>query len=159
MNKYAEHIYVIPEDDADRQIAVGFIGHHRVRNPRIKVMPVAGGWPNVFKTFLDEYIQTLRNCPKAHVLMLIDFDDHVEERKATFEQAIPDDLKARVFVVGSKYTPEMLKKSLKFGFDKIGESLANDCDADTAEYWNHEQLRHNDAERQRLVQAIKPFLF
>jgi hypothetical protein len=159
MNRYASHVYVIPEDDRDRQIADGFVDHHRVSDTRIKVMPPAGGWPNVLKTFHDEYIQTLRNYPKAHVLMLIDFDDHVEERKAKFEQAIPDDLKARVFVVGSKYTPEVLKKSLKFGFEKIGESLANDCDADTAEYWNHEQLQHNDAERQRLVQTVKPFLF
>jgi hypothetical protein len=159
MNRYAPHVYVIPEDDRDRQIADGFVGHHQVKDPRIKVMPLAGGWHNVLKTFRDEYIQTLRNYPLAHVVMLIDFDDHVEQRKAEFDQAIPDDLKARVFVVGPKDKPETLKRSLNISFEAIGESLANDCDAGTAEHWDHEQLQHNDAERQRLVQTIKPFLF
>ena len=46
-----------------------------------------------------------------------------------------------------------------FGYEEIGKSLANDCDAGTAEHWDHEQLKHNDAERHRLVQTVKPFLF
>ena len=61
MNKYAPHVYVIPEDDRDRQIAGGFVGHHQVKDPRIKVMPIAGGWPNVLKTFQEEYIRTQGN--------------------------------------------------------------------------------------------------
>ena len=69
------------------------------------------------------------------------------------------DIKARVFVVGSKSTPEILKNSLKLGLGKLGESLADDCDADTARFWGHEQLKHNTGERQRLVQTVKPFLF
>ncbi len=128
MNKYAFHIYVIPEDDADRQIADGFVLHHEVTTARIQVMPLARGWRNVLKTFQDEYIQTLRNYSQAHVVMLIDFDGHVETRKAEFDQAIPDDLKARVFVLGSKNDPETLKRSLNISFEEIGESLANDCD-------------------------------
>jgi hypothetical protein len=65
----------------------------------------------------------------------------------------------RVFVVGSKHEPETLKRALKIGFEAIGKSLANDCDTGTAECWDHEQLQHNDAERRRLVQIVKPFLF
>jgi hypothetical protein len=159
MNKYAPHVYVVPEDDADRQIANGFVLHHQVKDTRIKVVPPAGGWSNVLKTFQDEYIPTLRNYPQAHVVMLIDFDDQVEKRKAVFEQAIPEDLKTRVFVVGSKHNPETLKKALQIPFGDIGTSLAGDCDAGTTTFWDHEQLRHNDAERQRLVQTVKPFLF
>ena len=102
----------------------------------------------MLKTFDDEYIQTLRDFPMAHVVMLIDFDDRVEERTARFEESIPVDIKARVFVVGSKSTPEILKNSLKLGFEKLGESLADDCDAGTALFWGHEQLKHNHAERQ-----------
>ncbi len=159
MNKHVECIFVIPEDDADRQIADGFVLHPSVKDVRIQVLPPAGGWSKVLKTLRDEYIPVLRAYPKTHVVMLIDFDDQVEERKDRFEQAIPDDLKARVFVVGSRSTPEMLKNSLRFDFEKIGKALANDCDADALEYWGHEQLRHNDAEPQRLVQTVKPFLF
>lgn len=159
MNKYAPHVYVIPEDDCDRQIADGFVLHHLVNAARIQVMPLAGGWHNVLKTFQNEYIQTLRTYQQAHVVMLIDFDGHIAERRAQFEQAIPEDVKARAFVVGSKDNPETLKKSMKIGFEEIGKSLANDCHADTTQRWNHEQLQHNDVERQRLVQKIKPILF
>jgi len=159
MNKYVSHVYVIPEDDADRQIADGFVMHHQVKDTRIQVVPPAGGWSEVLKTFRDEYIPKLRDYPHAHIVMLIDFDDQVEKRKACFEQEIPNEFKMRVFVVGAKHNPETLKKALKIGFEEIGKSLANDCGAGSVEHWDHEQLRHNDAERQRLVQTVKPFLF
>ncbi|HUY88749.1 MAG TPA: hypothetical protein VMV10_08450 [Pirellulales bacterium] len=159
MNKYESHVFVIPEDDANRQIAEGFVEYHEVNHLRIRVMPVAGGWANVLVTFQNEYVRTLRNFGKAHIVMLIDFDDQVEQRRARFEEEIPEDVKTRVFVIGSKYTPEALKKSMKIAFEKIGESLAGDCRADTAENWSHEQLEHNETERQRLVETVKPFLF
>ncbi len=159
MNKYREHVYVIPEDDADRQIAVGFVDHHRVDVRRIQIMPVAGGWSHVLSTFREEYLLTLRNFPTTHVVLLIDFDGQVENRKQEFEQAIPEDVKARVFVVGSCDEPETLKSALNIGFEQIGKSLAEDCDKDTVDYWSHEQLQHNDAERKRLILTVKPFLF
>jgi hypothetical protein len=158
MNKYAPHVYVIPEDDANRQIADGFVLHPRVKEMRIQVMPPAGGWPKVLKTFGDEYIRKLSENPNTHVVMLVDFDDQVEKRKVDFEQAIPAECKARVFVVGSKQTPEALKKQVKKSFEEIGQSLADDCDAGTA-FWGHEHLSHNDAERRRLVEVVRPFVF
>jgi hypothetical protein len=159
MNKYAPHVYVIPEDDRDRQIADGFVLHHQVKDRRIQVMPPAGGWLKVLKTFQDEFVPKLREYTQAHVVMLIDFDGRVAERLDEFRQATPDALKDRVFVVGSKYEPETLKRALKIGFEAIGKSLANDCDTGTTECWDHEQLQHNDAEQRRLVQIVKPFLF
>jgi hypothetical protein len=159
MNKYVPHVYVIPEDDAGRQIADGFVLHHQVSDTRIQVVPPPGGWAEVLKVFEDEYLQTLHQYPERHVVMLIDFDDHVEQRRSHFEQAIPDDLRARVFIVGVKDEAETLKKAVGISFEKIGQSLAADCDAGTAENWNHEQLQHNDAERLRLVQTVRPFLF
>ena len=161
MNKSSEHVYVIPEDDADRQIAVGFIEHHSVKDSRIKVMPVAGGWMNVLKTFVDEYIQNLKNNPKAHVVMLIDFDGWFEQRRKKFEQEIPDEIKPRVFVVGSKNTPQTLKRALnyQFSFSKIGDSLADECATGITKLWGHEQLTHNDPDRQHLNLTVKPFLF
>jgi hypothetical protein len=159
VNKYAPHVYVIPEDDRNRQIADGFVLHHQVNYARMQVVPPAGGWSKVLKTFRDEYIPKLRDYPEAFVVMLIDFDDQVEKRKAEFQQEIPVEFKARVFVVGSKHNPETLKKSLKISFERIGESLANDCGVGTAEHWSLHQLAHNDAERQRLAQTVKQFLF
>jgi hypothetical protein len=159
MNKYVEHVYVIPEDDADRQIAVGFVNHRRVRDTRIQVMPVAGGWRNVLKTFMDEYIRKLRDYPLAHVVMIIDFDGCFDQRREEFENSIPVDIKPRVFVVGPKHTPETIKGALNKSFEKIGESLADECDAGPAGLWGHVQLNHNDPDRRRLDQTVKPFFF
>jgi len=159
MNKYAPHVYVIPEDRADEQIADGFVLHHRVKTPRIKVMPPAGGWPEVLKTFEVEYISVLRDYPQAHVILLIDFDDRIDERREKFARAIPTDIQARVFVIGPKNTPEELKREMNEGVEAVGTKLASDCDAGTVEYWGHDQLQHNDSERQRLVQTVRPFLF
>lgn len=159
MNKYAPHLYVIPEDDRDRQIASGFVGHHQVITPRIQVMPPAGGWSHVLRTFQEEYIPALQKYPQAHVVMLIDFDGRIEDRRSLFERAIPDDIKDRVFVIGAKDTPEALRTSLGFGFERIGERLADDCDGGEVIHWNHEQLQHNDAERERLAGTVRQFLF
>lgn len=73
-----------------------------------------------------------RDNPNTHVVMLVDFDGKIEKRTADFEQAVPGLFKARVFVVGSKYTPEILKNQVKKSFEEIGTCLADDCDAGTA---------------------------
>lgn len=159
MNKYAPHVYVIPEDDANRQIADGFVLHSRVKEARIQVVPPAGGWPKVLATFRDEYIPKLRDYPTAHVVMLIDFDDQVERRAADFEREVPAEFESRVFVIGSKHTPETLKKVVKKSFEEIGRSLADDCGAGRKGLWDHEQLLHNEAVRDRLIETILPFLF
>jgi hypothetical protein len=159
MNKYAPHVYVIPEDDRDRQIADGFVLHHQVKDSRIQVVPPAGGWSKVLKTFRDEYIKKLNDYAHAHVIMLIDFDDHVDTRRAEFDKEIPDEFKTRVYVIGSKNTPESLKNELKKSFEAIGTSLADDCEAGTTVWWDHEHLKHNELDRKRLVETVKPFLF
>jgi hypothetical protein len=125
MNKYKDHLYIIPEDDRDRQIADGFVLHHAVDVRWVQVMALAGGWSNVLKTFQVEYIQILLNYPNAHVVMHFDFDGHIEERRNEFEQAIPDEFKDRVFVIGAKDNHETLKKGLNTGFEEIGTSFAS----------------------------------
>jgi hypothetical protein len=84
MNRYKPHVYVIPEDDRDRQIADGFVLHDQVKDTRIQVVPPAGGWAKVLETFRDEYVSKLHDYPAAHVVMLIDFDDDVQKRQAKF---------------------------------------------------------------------------
>lgn len=169
MNKYKPHVYVIPEDDRDRQIAQGFVLHDQVKDANIQVLPVAGGWGKVLDTFCSEYIQVLHNFKEAHVVMLIDFDDRIADRRARIEKEIPEDCKGRVFVLGSKDDPETLKRTIPWdsekaetpntGFERIGWDLADDCCGNETTHWNHEQLFHNDGERQRLAEIVKPFLF
>ena len=98
---------------------IGFVLHHRVRgsaNTGDARWQAAG--PMCSRRFRDEYIQKLRDYPKAHVVMLIDFDGHVDQRRAEFENEIPDEIKPRVFVVGSKHTPETLKNALNKSFER-----------------------------------------
>jgi hypothetical protein len=107
----------------------------------------------------DEYVRRLRENPRDHVVLLVDFDGHYVDRRKEFQDAIPDDLKQRVFVVGSKETPEALKKQLGKTFEKIGFLLADDCFAGTVGTWSHDHLKHNEPDRLRLVNIAKPILF
>ena len=159
MNKFINHIFVIPEDKADEEIANGFVNHERVDGRRIQVMPIARGWNNVLTTFQEEYIPRLRKYPLGHVVMFIDFDGQGKDRLANFLQAIPDDLKGRAFVVGSSNNPEALKAAINLSLERIGWRLAEDCVLGDIGLWDHEQLQHNAEQRQRLATVVQEFLF
>lgn len=51
LNKYRPHLLVLPEDDANRQIANGFILHPNVNSRAIQVLPPSGGWRKVLEDF------------------------------------------------------------------------------------------------------------
>lgn len=159
MNKFLEHIFVIPEDEADEEIANGFALHDRVDARRIQVMPVAGGWKHVLATFQAEYVPRLRKYPLGHVVMLIDFDGYTESRMKYFRERIPDDLRQRVFVVGSSTNPEAIEKAVNLPREQIGRSLAEACVSNVDDLWDHELLQHNAEERARLADAVSRFLF
>jgi hypothetical protein len=157
-NKYRPHVLLIPEDDANRQFANGFLLHDAVDENRVDIRSPAGGWTKVLEIFESEYLHLLRGSPYAHVIMLIDFDE-VEDRILQFEHRIPQDVSSRVFVIGAKDEPETLKGQLKMGLEKIGFALAQDCFKGEFEVWNHSHLIHNRAELLRLVDVVKPILF
>lgn len=159
VNKYKPHLYIIPEDDADRQIADGFVLHPRVAASQVQVVGPAGGWVRVLEIFLKEYIPLLRQNNNTYVALLIDYDGQPAERRGRFRDAIPEDLRARVFVVGPLDNPEALRQALGKSYEEIGGSLADDCDGDTADVWEHEQLHHNNDDRIQMITSVKPFLF
>jgi hypothetical protein len=43
LNKHKPHLIVLPEDDANRQIANGFINSSNVNQRAIQVLPPVGG--------------------------------------------------------------------------------------------------------------------
>ncbi len=159
LNKFVPHVFVIPEDRANEQIANGFVLHDQVKQRQIQIVPCATGWRSVLDKFKVEYIPYLQKYKQGHVIMLIDFDGHYAARRADFELAIPDDLKNRVFVVGARQTPEDLKKELARNFEQIGLSLADECHQGAETVWTHDHLKHNDPDRHRLIQIIKPIIF
>lgn len=159
VNRYKPHVYVIPEDDADRQIANGFVLHRRVDNRRIQVVPAAGGWRRVLDVFETEYLRLLRTNQFTHVVLLIDFDGSPQDRRGECESRIPPQFRSRVFVVGPRDNPEALRRAMDFmTIEAIGRALADDCASKVEDHWGHDALRHNEDERQRLVVAVRPFL-
>jgi hypothetical protein len=159
VNKYKPHIYVLPEDDANRQIANGFLLHESVDFRSIQVMPTTGGWTRACDTFVDEYVTVMKNNENTHVVLLIDFDDQNGRPDWVKTEVIPPELIARVFVIGARTTPEDLRRANLGTFEEIGRKLAEDCRRDSSMMWSHQLLAHNAGELVRLTAALGPILF
>jgi len=157
-NKYQPHIHVLAEDDANRQMANGFLLGPNLNNRAVKVLPLPGGWKKTVEEFTKEYAPEMQQLRHRMMVLLIDFDDN-ENRLSYVESHIPDDLKARVFVLGVLSEPENLRTDIKKTFEEIGEALAKDCSDNTNELWGHTLLKHNKGELDRMASSVKPFLF
>ena len=166
MNKYEDHVLVFPEDDANRQIANGFILNSNVKEPAIQVLPIADGWGKLVGKFKDDHVSLMRRFPKRRMVLLIDFDRR-GERLTHVKNQIPEYLQDRVFILGVLSDPEDLKRikkkfeSIGTGkLEQIGDTLANDCsNNNTNGLWGHDLLKHNKTELDRMILSVKPFLF
>jgi len=74
VNNHKPHVIVLPEDDANRQIANGFLLDPSIKLRNIQVLNPAGGWGKVLDRFLDDHVAELRKWPQRHLVLLIDFD-------------------------------------------------------------------------------------
>ena len=158
INRYTPHIIVLPEDRANEEIANGFIQAPNVNYNIIQVERPAGGWTKVVDKFTEVHVPEMRIYSQRTIVLLIDFDER-ENRFSYVESQIPDDLKERVFVLGVQSNPESLRRDIKKTFEDIGEALAKDCSDNTNELWGHPLLEHNKTELERMILAVKPFLF
>jgi hypothetical protein len=150
---------VLPEDDANRQLANAF--HLQIdwdRQRWMQVLPVAGGWHEVLGLFVSDHIRQMEHWPSRFMILLIDFDND-PQRLARASQRVPDHLRERVFILGVLSEPENLKAALRQSFEEIGSELAEDCRSDAGEKWGHNLLKHNGPELNRLRQRICPILF
>lgn len=156
-NKYKPHLLILPEDDANRQLANGFA--MEVRDERqIQVLPEAGGWISVCEKFTADHIKGLHNYPERNLVLLVDFDGSAD-RPGKIGEWIPVDLKDRVFLLGVETEPEDLKKTLPGSLEDIGRMLGKDCREAGNDVWGHDLLRRNQQELRRLEQAVREFLF
>jgi len=162
-NKYQKHILVLPEDDANRQIAHGFAKEPKLNDRVIEVARSAKGWRNVLNAFQNTYVHKMDKGKgkMMFLLMLIDFDGQYEKRLGYIKNEIPDELKERVFVLGAQSEPENLKNKIANlkTFENIGKALAQDCVNETDNIWGHDLLKHNRNELERMISSVKPFLF
>lgn len=157
VNKYLPHVLVIPEDDANRQIAVGFrlmlpFGKDR----RFDIRPLAEGWSFVRKTLLDLQFD-LRRFPERRLVGLLDFDGR-ESRREEIGAMIDAELHDRIFILGSRGTPEELRRELG-SFETIGKALARDCAEGSTTTWSHPLLSHNTSELERMRASVTAILF
>lgn len=153
VNPYRPHLLVLPEDDANRQLAVGF--QLRVSDLRqMQILPVANGWMKVLDEFESVHVDEMRRTPQRTMVLLIDFD--ADPNRSEFVRAqIPQDLSERVFVLGVWTEPEDLTES----FGTVGRKLAEDCRDGTSATWDKPLFKHNAAEVDRLRKIVRPFLF
>lgn len=160
LNKHKPHIFVLPEDDANRQIANGFLLVPELNQRTIQILPPSGGWKKVLTSFEVNHVSAMRKHEKRMIVLLIDFDGR-EDRLNYIKNKIPEDLVARVFVLGVLSEPEKLKRNISGlnTFKDIGKALSQDCVGNTRNVWGHDLLKHNEAELDRMILSVKPFLF
>jgi hypothetical protein len=157
VNRYQPHVLVLPEDDANRQLANGFLLDPALSPRSIQVLPEVGGWNEVLNRFNADHVLDMGRYPHRFMVLLIDFDGD-EDRLLHAKSRIPAGLAERVFVLGSLREPEELRGDLG-SFERIGRAMAEDCRRDTETTWTHRLLRHNSGELGRLRENVRPFLF
>lgn len=158
-NQERPHVDILPEDKANESIATGFELVCSAGR-QYQVMPFAGGWKKVIEIFLETYQSLMRRKPQKFFILLLDFDNKFPSRLDEIKSEIPDDLIDRVFVIGVLDEPEDLQKNLGHkSLEKIGELLAEECRDNESELWNHELLRHNEAEISRMSPVMKEIFF
>lgn len=160
VNPYLPHVLVLPEDDANSRLATGFhLEIDPTRDRQMQVLRVAGGWRRVLEIFRSQHVGAMEGCPSRFMVLLIDFDEK-EDRLEYARATIPDHLADRVFVLGAWSDPEALKVAMgRIPCETIGSSMAKDCREDTYTTWNHDLLRHNASELDRLREHVRPILF
>ena len=157
VNKYLPHVLVLPEDEANQQLANGFQLDPSLDTRRMQILDEAGGWLEVLNRFRADQLPDMDRFASRFLVLLIDFDGR-EDRLNEVRAAIPDRLKDRVFVLGAWSEPEELRQNLG-SYESIGLALARDCRDNTEETWAHDLLRHNAGELERLREHVRPILF
>jgi len=159
VNKDRPHVLVLPEDEANRQLAEGF--HLEVdwtQQRQMQILPVAHGWKKVLNLFKMVHVVEMNRYPHRFMILLIDLDNK-EERLEEAKAVIPSQLKDRAFILATLSKPEHLKPSLGPFYETIGSKLAKDCRGETNPTWEHDLLKHNASELDRLRHHVRPILF
>ncbi len=124
VNKYQPHVYVLPEDDANRLLANGFLLHPNLRPRKIQVLPEVGGWREVLSHFRSDHVSAMERNEQRFMVLLIDFDGDTA-RLTDAQACIPPSLKNRVFIIGALTQPEELRTQLG-SYETIGLALVKD---------------------------------
>lgn len=156
INRFKRHLYVLPEDERNRQIATGF--EKSCDTNQIQVLNEARGWSNVCSVFELDHVREMNNFVDRYMVLLVDFDQS-NSRIADVHKHVPLSLANRVFVLGVWSEPEDLRRSVSASYEVIGEKMASDCRNGTSNIWGHPLLVHNATEIARICVEFRSLLF
>ena len=74
-NVYQPHLLILPEDEANKDIANGFQQSFSVNERSLQILPYARGFSDVLRQFETSQAPGLRRFPPRRILLLVDFDD------------------------------------------------------------------------------------
>ena len=152
VNREKPHILILPEDDRARRIANGFQLHINGYN-QVRIGPECGGWKSVRDVFRADHVRAMQQYPKRLVILFVDFDSE-DDRYDRMMEAVPIDLRDRVFVLGPFLEMEDLTRE-GFGLpERIGQTLAEECLGGPKIVWNSQLLAHNAPELERLAPSL-----
>jgi hypothetical protein len=157
VNKYLDHILILPEDDANKDIINGFQNRINVNTRKLQILPPAGGWKKVIENFSNNNWLDMETFKNRRIILLIDLDQEMD-RIESIKKRIPKSIQDRVFIFGVLSEPEDLKSQTKKSLETIGGDLAKDCPNEISDLWNHELLKHNKDEVDPFRKSVK-FLF
>ena len=157
-NKFLDHFYILPEDGKNRQLANGYL--LCLSSPldarQWQVLRAGNGWQRSVEWAQTELEPRLRQNPRAHLILLVDFDSN-NTRRDWIMKRFSADLHDRIFVLGVWTEPEELQGlgGLPHPCEKIGTELGKEClhHANT-HHWQNELLRHNQPELERFRQIM-----
>ena len=159
MDKYSRQLVVVPEDDANRDLANGFVGvMSPLKHRNVFIARPARGWARAAAAWsslkLDVYVQ-------RHVVLLVDFDGQHPVRHQEIIASIPAQFHDRVFVLGSEITPEKLKhrQTLESIGRELGQACASATSNSASSRWMQQGLAHNATELARLCTTVGALLF
>lgn len=64
VNRYKPHVLVLPEDDANRQLATGFLLHSSLSHQQVHALPVAGGWTKTLDCLKSDHVNAMATYAK-----------------------------------------------------------------------------------------------
>lgn len=159
VNRYRKHLVVFLEDEPYRDIVNGVNQSLHVNFNTIDVKKPSGGWKKVFETF-EKNIHLLKKYNECYILLLMDFDDPVNDssndafkyRMDMFQKMVPKEYRNRVFLLGANHKEsENLKKEFKLAdFEKIGQKLIEGCPQNDLLNWKNNILDCNLDEIKRM---------
>lgn len=158
-NKYTQHLIVIPEDQAIREIVNGFSTCLDANERQFYVYDLARGWERGKETLLELSKGYMREYPNSYAVLIVDFDGNAH-RGSEIKNQVPEEVRDRVFVVGVLNEPENLRNSTGMRFEQLGRQIAGGCKDSSIDFWERQELlAHNVDEIRRLSEAVRDLFF